>query len=107
MICTSIGNPDDASHIPRVEADEDAPIYCEECELWTNGPEQWKTHVKGSLHKTGIWTRPPVTSENNDVETGDTSRASDDADAAGNIDPGETNDGDARFNLDFSATPSP
>lgn len=95
---------------PKVETDKDVPIYCTKCELWTNGLEQWEDHKAGPLHSPTPQPKVKVTSGNNDVEPGDASRASNDADATGqqtskivhseNVRQGETNYGEAWHNTE-------
>ena len=109
IICTPMikGVPDNT----EVEADKWTPIYCRKCQMWLNGQEQWDKHVLGELHSPVQNNEVKSTSENNDVETGGASRASNDADAAGQqpsdkgqseqIEPGAANDGDTRHNTEM------
>ena len=96
----------------EVEADKWTPVYCEECEVWTNGAEQWERHLLARhSEKNTRKTEKKTPGENNDVETGGTSRASNDADAAGQqilnrgqseqVGSGATNDGDTRHNTEM------
>ena len=40
----------DWEDFPSVEA-QCRNIYCETCEMWVNGPEQWQDHSIGKKHK--------------------------------------------------------
>ena len=31
--------------------EEEGAVYCEDCEMWLNGPTQWEDHKIGKKHK--------------------------------------------------------
>ena len=63
--------PDDVPPIlhPIPEAmndEEDGAIYCDDCDMWLNGPEQFDHHLIGKKHRKNVRTRelqqvPPAT----------------------------------------------
>ena len=35
-------------------AEDDGAVYCQDCEMWLNGPVQWEDHKWGKKHKKNL-----------------------------------------------------
>ena len=44
---------------PKEPAFEPEARYCEDCEMWLNGLDQWWNHLYGKKHKKNATSAPP------------------------------------------------
>jgi hypothetical protein len=48
---TRVPNEQDTLRSPQDTSDINKAIYCNSCEIWLNGPDQWTTHLRGQKHR--------------------------------------------------------
>jgi hypothetical protein len=48
---TRVPNEQETLRSPQDASDINKAIYCNSCEIWLNGPDQWATHLRGQKHR--------------------------------------------------------
>jgi len=56
--CGDLESPDLQQETPE---SKEGAVYCEDCEMWLNGPTQWEDHKIGKKHKKNLARTHPMT----------------------------------------------